>query len=313
MTPNELNFVRDAISTIPEIKNTKHRILGKNQFENFIYQTISAAKIVLGENELLILVFLQIVIITFVYYLWIQLYSIVPKFVWSNYMGINPDSANILNFIFLAWGFLLIGIASYPISIISYSIGTSYFLKKKGLSATLIQTLKFILPKSFMLWQFLWIDGWITYDKILSRLPKRGESINTAGDELLYFSWKIGTIGILPSVLNGKNMIEAGKESVMLVTQHPQETLLLRGGYSLFCWIIGIVSIIGSLCLTIYIYIQYINHSLCCSIPQIFSFWMGVPILSGVGIILFFFRPIFVIASCRLYSEYFSGKDIGLS
>jgi hypothetical protein len=35
-----------------------------------------------------------------------------------------------------------------------------------------------------------------------------------------------------------------------------------------------------------------------------FYVWMGVPILIAVGVIKLFVRPIYVIASCQLYSDF---------
>jgi hypothetical protein len=66
------------------------------------------------------------------------------------------------------------------------------------------------------------------------------------------------------------------------------------------CWIIGIAAYLGSI---IY-FIKF--HGLFKSDHKIFTFyfWMGVPILSAAGVIELFVRPIFVIASCKLYSDY---------
>src|SRR5262249_22753939 len=157
-----------------------------------------------------------------------------------------------------------------------------------GLPATIANTLKIVLPKSLELWIFLWIDGWITVNQILLRLPKKGGSGDSAAAELLYFSWKLGTIGILPAILNWRNLIDAGKESVTLVMKHPQETLLLRGGYSLFGWIIGIATYIGS----IFFFVFFPNLFGSQNDVYQFYFWMGIPILIAVGIVLLFLRPI---------------------
>lgn len=303
---HELDFVKKDISNIPEIKNNKHRVWGKDKFKDFLLQTTSATKFVFQEKEIFLFLLVQWIVIGLVYYLWIQMLGWIPKSIWAN----DNDLTNtILNLVFLGWSFLLVGVASYPIGIVSGCIGAAYFLRKEGYPSTIANTLKIVLPKSLELWTFLWIDGWITVNQILLRLPKKGGSGDNALSELLYFSWKLGTIGILPAILNGRNLIDAGKESVSLVIKHPQETLLLRGGYSLVCWIIGVVSYIGALLF----FIQF--HSLLGAENDVyqFYFWMGIPIFFSVGIVVFFLRPIFIIASCRLYTEYFQEQNMNLS
>ena len=58
---NELNFVKDEISNIPEIRDQKHRVLGKDQLKDFIYRTRSAAALIFQEKEIILFVFLQLI------------------------------------------------------------------------------------------------------------------------------------------------------------------------------------------------------------------------------------------------------------
>jgi hypothetical protein len=149
-------------------------------------------------------------------------------------------------------------------------------------------------------------DGWITVNMILERLPKsRMPSIEVmAMKEALYYAWKLGTIGVPAALLTGKGLIEAGKESISLVKNRTWDVLRLRGGYSMVCWIVGIIAYLGSI-------LFFINsHGLFHTGHKMFTFyfWMGVPILVAVGVIELLVRPIFVIASCRLYSDYLKEK-----
>ena len=301
----KLDFVKKEISEIPEIKNEPHRVVGRSQLKDFFYRARLATRLMMQEKEIFLFIVLQWIVIGLAYYLWLQMLRWIPESVWRNDNELNND---LLNIVFLLWSFLLVGFAAYPLGILSGCIGASFFLREKGYTSSVINCLKIVLPKSLTLWSFFWIDGWITVNQILDRLPSK-EKTNSVLQELLYFAWKLGTIGVLPSILNGRNLIDAGKESIILVKNHPKEALLLRGGYSFICWIVGIATYIGAVIFLFY------NFSLFGTEFEVykFYFWMGVPILISVGVILVFLRPIYIIASCAMYTQYVKEEELDLS
>ena len=105
--------------------------------------------------------------------------------------------------------------------------------------------LKLSLPNAWPLWAFHWTDGWITVRQILNRLPRDNDRRSPAQklyEEALYYAWKVGIAGVLPSMVRGKGMIESGKESIAFVRQHAKEIVKLRAAYSGYCWILGVLA-----------------------------------------------------------------------
>ncbi|MFH1640686.1 MAG: hypothetical protein ABIA66_01845 [Candidatus Omnitrophota bacterium] len=302
----QLDFVKKEISDISDIKDTKRRIWGTVYLKDFVKRSAYAFQLIFQEKEIIIFALLQWAVIGLIYYLWVQALGWIPEYIWQ---AEGESSGMLISMVLMAWTFLCIGLAAFPLSILSGCMGASHFLTKQGYPSTIAGCVKLVSQRLWNLWIFHWIDGWITANQVLERLPKkggRGPAAKVALNELLYYAWKLGTIGVLPAILNGRNLIAAGKESIDLVRKHPQEAVLLRGGYSLFCWVVGIVAYVGSI-------IFFISqHHLFAAKPGIYGFYflMGVPVIIATGTVLLFLRPIYVIASCSLYSDYVALEKI---
>lgn len=263
-----------------------------------------AVSLILQEKEILLFSALQWAVIGLVYYLWAQILGWIPPEVWESKSKIYDLP---LNLAFLAWGFLCVTLAAYPIGVLTGAMGAAHFLRAQGHRSTIAACLQLALRNSGKLWAFHTADSWFTVQMILERLPKRGYisgAAQRAIKETLYYAWKVGTIGVGPALLTGAGLIEAGKESVSLVKRRLWDAIKLRGGYAITCWIVGIAAYLGS------IFFFYHNHAVFIKSHTIYTFyfWMGIPLLVAVGVVSLFIRPIFVIASCKLYSDYL--KDI---
>jgi hypothetical protein len=150
-------------------------------------------------------------------------------------------------------------------------------------------------------------DSWWTVMTILRRLPKKNDHndlLDHALGEATYYAWKVGTVGVLPALLSGQGLIDAGKTSVIFVRRKLWDVIKLRGGYSALCWIIGIAAYIGGF----YFFCHF--HALFESEHEFFTFclMMGIPILAATGVIKLFLRPIYIISCCKLYSDYLKEK-----
>src|SRR5690554_7624268 len=107
-------------------------------------------------------------------------------------------------------------------------MGATHFLHKQGRESTVATCLKLVLPQSWSLWSFHWIDGWITVNQILDRLPKKGGRKNPILSEALYYAWKLGISGVLPSIVTGNNLIKSGKNSVFFRSEEHTSELQSR-------------------------------------------------------------------------------------
>jgi hypothetical protein len=173
-----------------------------------------------------------------------------------------------------------------------------------------------VLPSSWSLWMFHWADGWITVKRILERLPRKNDrttpaqrAFSQAHSEALYYAWKLGVSGVLPSIVSGNNLIQAGKHSVVFVKDNFVEVAKLRAGYSALCWVVGIGAYIGAIVLFVNVDIVPEGSEVYGHIYT-FYFWAAVPLLTAVAIVMLLLRPIYVLALCDLYSDHLDAKGI---
>lgn len=295
---NQLAFVQDEIRSIPGIEQKPKR---GGAVKYFFIRAGQAIKLIFTEREILVFAILQWVAIGLGYFLWVQMLNWIPEEVWRSTE--TSDSGSIADYVLLAWSFVIVGIVALPVGLLNACIGAVHFLRRQNRPSTIAACLQIVLPRAWPLWVFSWTDSWITVSQILTRLPKKGGSGNSVAREALYYAWKLGTIGVLPALLSGRGLIDAGKDSVLLVKNKIVDTSLLRVGYSLICWVVGVGTYIG----TIFFFIFFDNlipdGEIYSTIYE-FYFWAGVPILVAVGFILLFLRPIYTIASADIYSDY---------
>ena len=300
---NKISFVRDEINEIPDIKNKP-----KGGIKSFSSRIGYALSLGLKEKEILTFGLLQWVAIALGYLLWVQMLDWIPEDVWIS--ALDSDEGSIADWILFAWSFVCVVVVAYPIGILSGCMGAAHFLHKQNQESTIASCLRLVLPQSWPLWSFHAIDGWITVSQILERLPKKNENRSVserALSETLYYAWKLGIAGVLPSIVTGNGLIKSGKNSVVFVKDNFIEVAKLRTGYSLLCWIVGIGAYVGTIGLFSVVDIIPENEEL---YSHVYSFylWAALPILVATGIIMLFLRPIYILALCDLYSDHLQTK-----
>jgi len=289
--------IKNEIADIPDVATRESRIWSFANLCQFGRWTFHTFKSLFHEREILLFASLQVVAIAIGYYVWVQLLGWIPREVWDSEEALSNIALNVG---LLGWSFLVVGLVSLPAAIFSGCIGASHFLKRQGCPSDTASCLRLVMPRAWSLWIFCWVDGWFTVMQILDRLPRRHRGGNRALSELLYYAWKLGTAGMLPSILNGKNLILAGKESILLIRTRPQEVMLLRGGYSLVCWFVGIAAYAGAA------FVLWHNPEVFERDDYVRAAYMlaGIPALLSVAVIQLFLRPVFILGSCQLYTEH---------
>lgn len=308
---NELDFVKEEVRKINGFNSKPGKI---ESIRGFIDRTKYAFRLILLEKEIIMFALLQWVAIAFGYYLWVQMLGWIPPEVWKSASESKHSSG--VDLILVLWSFVCVGIVALPLGLLSACIGVVPFLNKQGKESTVATCLKIVIPRAWTLWIFHWIDGWITVNMILDRLPKKNDRRSAAEkalEEALYYAWKIGTSGILPSIINGNNLINAGKESVLFLKSKFMEIVKLRIGCSVLSWIIGIVTYIG----TIYLFATFhlIPKDNQAVYSHVFEFycWVGLPLLIAVAIIELIIRPVMIISLCDIYSDYVKENNIKIN
>jgi hypothetical protein len=279
----------------------------------FWERTKFSVKLIFLEKEIITFAILQWACIAAGYYLWVQMIGWIPEAAWER--ASHSDSATLGDLILFLWSFVCVGIVAFPLGILSGCMGAAHFLNRQGKESTIPECLKIVLPKAWPLWIFHWIDGWWTVQRILDRLPKKRDRrtpAQKAFSEAVYYAWKVATIGILPGLVTGRGLLDAGARSIGMVKSRFKDVLILRAGYSTLCWIVGVAAYIG----TIFFFIAFpdlVNWKASVSGQMyVIYFWVAVPLLSATGVVMLFLRPIYVISSCDIYADYVAKLDENL-
>ena len=260
----------------------------------------------LKEKEIFFFGGMQWLAVSMAYLLWTQMLFWIPPEVWDAME--TQDGAGPIDYALTLWAFLCVGLAAFPIGIFSSCMGVTHFLHKQGRASTVAMCLKLSLPNAWRLWVFHWTDGWFTVKQIWSRIPG-GENRTLAQilyQEALYYAWKVGISGVLPSMVIGKGMIESGKESVEFVKQNTKEIIKLRAAYSGNCWVLGILTYFAAFPIVFYF---DDGTGIGNNLANIYLY-IALPICFSVGVIMFFLRPIYLLNLCNLYSDYLKTNNI---
>ncbi len=271
---NQLEFVGKEIKEIPGLADTKP---GKtDSLKGFISRAPYVIKLILLEKEIVTFAVLQWLSIALGCYLCVQ---------------ISEDWLSVNDIVL----FLCIGVSAFLLGIFSGCMGVAYLLHKQGKDSTIVACLRIVLPRAWSLWILHWIDSWITVSQIRERLTNKETPAQRVSSEALYYAWKLGTMGVLPALLTGHGLVDSGKHAVIVVKEKLKEMAVLRIGYSLICWIIGIGA-----------YVVLLLAAFKGNEISFLTFF--VPVLIAVGII-HIFRPIYLISACDIYYEYMKERE----
>jgi Zn-finger nucleic acid-binding protein len=296
-----IGFVRDEIKQIPGID-----VKPGGGVSTFCSRIAYALSLGFREKEIFVFGLLQWVAIGLAYLLWIQMLDWIPEEVWKS--AAESDGGSIADWVLFGWAFVCVGVAAFPVGILTGCMGAAHFLHKQGRESTVAMCLKLVLPHSWSLWIFHWIDGWITVSQIMERLPRKNNDKSLARkavSEALYYAWKLGISGIIPSILTGNNLIKSAKNSIVFVREDFVEVAQLRVGYSVLCWAVGIGAYVGAIFLMATTDIVPQGDEVYSHIYTIY-FWMTVPIMIALAFVMLILRPIYVLALCDLYSDHLS-------
>ena len=269
-----------------------------------------SSKLIFTEKEIIVFALLQLVVIALGYYLWVQILGLIPEEVWES--ARKDDGASVVDLVLLVWSFLCVGLTTYPLGLLSACMTTAHFLHESGQESTVAKCLRVVLPKSWTIWMFSWIDGWWTILRILERLPKKKDRTPLyvkIRNEAIYQAWKVASLGFLPAIIIGRNVNEACKDSLGLLKTHFKTMCQLRIAYSLICWIFGVGTYIGAIFLAPHI-LERMNSN---NDMHTFYTFIGIPLILSLFFIQVIFRPIYILSACRIYSNYTIEKNIKVS
>ena len=301
-----INLFRKRLKKLNnEVYELTNSIEKPNSFHSIgsIFSRIGKAfQLIFKEPEIILFSLLQVLAICMAYLLWIQLLAWIPEEVWKSTE--HSDSGSVADYILIVWSFVCVGLVSLPIGFFTACMGAAHILSRHGKESTIGRCFKFIFPKIWPIWIFSWIDGWITVNRIVDRIPSKNNKktpMQKTFSEAMYYAWKVGTAGILPSLITSKNTWQACKNSFGFLKHKTKDILLLRSGYSAVSWIVGILAYIGAV---------YTMNLLDINQDEIHSkvydiyLYMAFPIFIAVGFLQIFIRPFYILSLFDLYLDY---------
>ena len=281
--------------------NTKPKVLSLKNFTAMRQDVTYAARLMMQEKEILLFAALQWVVVGLAYLMWTQVLDWIPDSVWAEVARASAENRDtpgaLASLAIWGWSLLIIATAAYPLALLNAAIVASHYLRSSGQPSTIAACFKLASKNLAKIWLFTAMDGIVTASAILDRLPKK-RGRRTALEEAAYYAWKIATVGALPSLVSGKGFVDAANESVWLLEDQPVRTIGIRMGYSLVCWIIGVLAYAGAI-VTVMLFGAPLNGE---NLVYHFYVLMGAPIFIAVGITSLI-RPIFVIAIAKIYTD----------
>lgn len=270
---------------------------------SFFTSIAASLRFIFTEKENIVFALLQWATIALVYFIWIQGLSWIPEEIWKN------DTENTAaNLILLVWSLACVGLAAFPLGILTACMNASCLLRFQNKESTFTDCMKAAFSRAGTLWIFSWIDGWWTVKRILERLPKKNDHTSRAVKyerEILYQLWKMISLGFIPALLYGRSFKDACKDSLFLLKKRFLPLIKLRLGYSFVCWIVGIGCYTGTVLFFCYMDKMPDEYDI-----YSWYFYAGLPLILALLIIMILFRPLYIISACRIYINYACDEGI---
>lgn len=297
-------LARNAQQLVPDVNWIAPRKLGM-----FLRSIGRAAVLAVREPEFGLFILLQWIVVLLGYVLWVQMLFWIPDEVWRAASEDQPTTG--ANIVLLAWSVLVVGLTTLPLGLLSGMMVSVHLLRRYGHTSTILGCLRLSIPRMGSLWGLHWVDGWMTVTQILDRLPKRRSSgrvdIDTSlASEVAYYAWKIAVAGVLPALLLGHSLARAARESFGLLRHRALSVVVVRAGYSLACWIVGIAAYAGAIALIFFT--PDLGNVLATSptagaVGGIYLL-ASIPIAVAAAIVLGILRPAYLITLVDLYVDH---------
>ncbi len=301
-TKKKLSFIEGQARATLLKNRDRARISNLSNVNEFGRSSLSTLKLIMQEKEIIVFAILQWLTIALGYFAFIQIIDWIPDELWRAVdTALEKDQespATIVGLIMMGWLFLIVVLTSYPIGIFNSAMAATHFMRQAYGFSSVITTLSIAQKNQARIWAFTTADSWITVNAIIDRLPKKRNN-RTIVDEVLYYAWKLGTMCMIPGLINGKGLVGAGKESLLVIKKEPMRAISLRFGYSLICWILGILIYFGiAAWLSLYDIEWRGDNWLYICYRAVF-----LPLVVSVGFITVFIRPFFLLGATKLYTD----------
>lgn len=159
----------------------------------------------------------------------------------SFFMDISPLSESSQdqgsNPLFMLFYLPLLYLFSFIGGVSNGAVGVASFLHQTRQKSTLVKCYQISLQNSGALSSFMFMNNFIMI------LTGRNNEESSAGKSIMRFMWHVGTMGVLPALLNGRSFTEAFKRSFSFFKHKVVEVVSIRLAYNLLLKFICLVPI----------------------------------------------------------------------
>lgn len=273
-------------------------------FGTFFQNIPVVFRLIAREPEILLFAAAQWLVIWLAYLAWTQMLYWIPDSVWQTiiadrHRGHSPYLWGV-NLALTGWSLAIVAAASFPIGVLNAAMVAVHNLRASGETSTIGRSLAIAQRNLGRIWMFSIWDIWITVITALDRLPRKHGRCRV-GAEQRYYAWKLATMGVLSSLVAGRGYLDAGKDSLTLLTSQPGLALGLRFGYSAVCWIVAIVAYMAAIAFSP---LQESDLRAAHGI-YLFYYWAAWPIMSAVAVVCVLVRPFFMLSVAQFYTDVF--------
>ena len=228
---------------------TKPSVLSLKNFSAMRNDVAYAVKLMMQEKEILLFAVLQWLVIGLAYMMWTQVLDWIPDSVWAEAARESSERSSATDWANLAiwgWSLLIIATAAYPLALLNASIVASHYLKSSGRPSTVPACLNLASKNLGRVWLFTALDAFITVGRSPTGCRARSAASARPPRKPPIMPGRSRPSALSPRSCRARRFVDSANESVWLLEDQPVRTIGIRMGYSLLCWIIGVLAYAGA-------------------------------------------------------------------
>lgn len=318
MFENPLAGIRDEVAKFPELKQPKAGWMAS--VKAFRDRIGRALQIIREEPEILAFAAAQWLVVLLGFVVWCLILFLLPE---DGGRSAEPVSMTygvgyVITALAIAslWTLAVIVCVSLPVGVLSAAMGAAHLLRRSGEVSTPSRCLAIAWSNMRALWVYHAIDGYVTINAVLARLPKKNRNrskLEMVTEELLYFAWKLACVGVLPAMICGHGLLESGKRSLGFVKAKLAPLMVLRAGYGGMCWAIGAGAYVCGMAMIFDVAPTLITWAGITSTWALVFITIGMPTIFALALVQVVLQPVYILTVCDLYADHLADTRERLS
>lgn len=223
----DIAFVSTSFNQSKYLPKRKSIIKSNSVLSAFLTEATAAFRYCFSEPEMLLFSGLNALSLFFLFCIFVY-----------GFMATMPDVFDGISLFALivgwpVWLWFCLWLLSNLTGFFTGAMGISVMKRMNGEKSTIVSCLVESLSKRRSIQQYEWNTLVRTIVLSANRIPGKHESrVDIEKNKREFYGWRYGKYAILPHILLGKTLTEAGKASVEMVQRNFKEVCLFRTGYT---------------------------------------------------------------------------------